>query len=275
MQEFLQQSALVQNDEMKLLHHTLGDFREGLLFFYFSSIDQNSHMLWAKHEAELLAVYRAIDGAIGEVLSRFPDADIIVMSDHGFTSFDRSVNLNTWLWQRGFLALQGPPGGEDEMFANVDWSKTQAYALGLNGLYLNIAGREKFGILRRGAESDAVSRSLSADLAQFRDPKNGLQVVEKVSPTHGEFGPDLIVGYSRAYRGSWQTALGSVPNSTLEDNTDAWLADHCINPDDVPGVLLSNRVLRAGDPGLKDLTVTILGLFGAGPGAGMSGRSVF
>jgi len=275
MQEFLQQSALVQNDEMKLLHHTLGDFREGLLFFYFSSIDQNSHMLWAKHEAELLAVYRAIDGAIGEVLSRFPDADIIVMSDHGFTSFDRSVNLNTWLWQRGFLALQGPPGGEDEMFANVDWSKTQAYALGLNGLYLNIAGREKFGILRRGAESDAVSRSLSADLVQFRDPKNGLQVVEKVSPTHGEFGPDLIVGYGRAYRGSWQTALGSVPNSTLEDNTDAWLADHCINPDDVPGVLLSNRVLRAGDPGLKDLTVTILGLFGAGPGAGMSGRSVF
>jgi len=161
------------------------------------------------------------------------------------------------------------------MFANVDWSKTQAYALGLNGLYLNIAGREKFGILRRGAESDAVSRSLSADLVQFRDPKNGLQVVEKVSPTHGEFGPDLIVGYSRAYRGSWQTALGSVPSSMLEDNTDAWLADHCINPDDVPGVLLSNRTLRAADPGLKDLTVTILGLFGARPGEGMNGRSVF
>jgi hypothetical protein len=90
----------------------------------------------------------------------------------------------------------------------------------------------------------------------------------------------MIVGYGRTYRGSWQTALGSVPSSTLEDNTDAWLADHCINPDDVPGVLLSNRALRAADPalaepGLKDLTVTILGLFGAGPGAGMSGRSVF
>ena len=170
MQEFLRQSALVQSDEMKLLRHSLGDFREGLLFFYFSSIDQNSHMLWGKHEPELLAVYRAIDGAIGEVVSRFPDADIIVMSDHGFNSFDRSVNLNTWLWQQGFLALQGPPGGDDEMFANVDWSKTQAYALGLNGLYLNIAGREKFGISasrsreRRGLEEaqrrpPAVSRS--------------------------------------------------------------------------------------------------------------------
>ena len=149
---------------------------------------------------------RAIDGAIGEVLSRFPGADIIVMSDHGFNSFERSVNLNTWLWQQGFLALQGPPGGEDEMFANVDWSRTQVYALGLNGLYLNLAGREKNGILHRGPESEAVMSKLSEELLLFRDPADGRQVVEVVSATHAELGPDLIAGYGRAYRGSWQTA---------------------------------------------------------------------
>jgi predicted AlkP superfamily phosphohydrolase/phosphomutase len=280
MEEFQRQSALVQNDELKLLRHSLTHFREGLLFFYFSSIDQNSHMLWGKHEPELLAVYRAVDAAIGEAISRFPDADIIVMSDHGFNSFDRSVNLNTWLWQQGYLALQGPPAGDDEMFADVDWSRTQVYALGLNGLYLNIAGREKNGILHRGAESEAVMRKLSEELVQFRDladgrQADGRQVVEVVSQTHAEPGPDMIVGYGRTYRGSWQTALGAVPPGVLEDNTDAWLGDHCINPDDVPGVLLSNRALRAGRPQLKDLTVTILGLFGAGPGVGMSGRSVF
>jgi predicted AlkP superfamily phosphohydrolase/phosphomutase len=275
MEEFRRQSALVQDDELKLLRHSLAHFGDGLLFFYFSSIDQNSHMLWGKHEPELLSVYRAVDGAIGEVISRFPDADIIVMSDHGFNSFDRSVNLNTWLWQRGFLALLGPPAGDDEMFANVDWSKTQAYALGLNGLYLNVAGREKNGILHPGAESAAVIRKLSEELAAFRDPTDGRQVVEVLSPTHAEFGPDMIVGYSRAYRGSWQTALGAVPRGVLEDNTDAWIGDHCINPVDVPGVLLSNRTLRAGSPELKDVTVAILGLFGAGPGVGMSGRSVF
>lgn len=279
MEEFQRQSALVQSDELKLLRHSLAHFREGLLFFYFSSIDQNSHMLWGKHEPELLAVYRAVDGAIGEAIGRFPDADIIVMSDHGFNSFDRSVNLNTWLWQQGFLALQGPPAGDDEMFANVDWSKTQVYALGLNGLYLNLAGREKNGIVHRGAESEAVMRKLSEELVQFRDPMNGHQVVEVLSPTHAELGPDMIVGYGRTYRASWQTALGAAPPGVLEDNTDAWIGDHCINPDDVPGVLLSNRTLRAVSPGLKDLTVTILALFGAGPGAGigtgMSGRSVF
>lgn len=275
MREFEHQSGLVQSDELKLLRHSLAHFREGLLFFYFSSIDQNSHMLWGKHEPELLAVYRAVDSAIGEVTSRFPDADIIVMSDHGFNSFDRSVNLNTWLWQQGFLALQGPPNADDEMFVNVDWSKTQVYALGLNGLYLNIAGREKNGILHRGAESEAVMKKVTAELLQFRDPLNGHQVVEVLAPTHAPFGPDMIVGYGRTYRGSWQTALGAAPPSVLDDNTDAWIGDHCINPDDVPGVLLSNRTLRAGSPGLKDVTVTILTLFGAAPGAGMTGKSVF
>ena len=275
MHEFERQSALVASDELKLLRYSLAHFREGLLFFYFSSIDQNSHVLWGKHEAELLEVYRAVDSAIGETCSRFPDADIIVMSDHGFNSFDRSVNLNTWLWQQGFLALQGQPSDGAEMFANVDWSKTQAYALGLNGLYLNMAGREKNGILQRGAESEAVLERLSEELLHFRDPENGRQVVEVLSPTHAQQGPDMIVGYARTYRGSWQTALGAVPPTVLEDNTDAWIGDHCINADDVPGVLLSNRALRAPKPGLKDLTVTILALFGAGPGAGMSGRSVF
>jgi len=190
MEEFERQSARVQSDELKLLRYSLEHFREGLLFFYFSSIDQNSHMLWEKHEPQLLDVYRAVDSAIGEVIGRFPDADIIVMSDHGFNSFDRSVNLNTWLWQQGFLALQGPPRGDDEMFADVDWSKTQVYALGLNSLYLNIAGREKNGILRRGAGSDVVVKELSEELAQFRDPADGRQVVEVLSPTQADLGPD-------------------------------------------------------------------------------------
>jgi len=273
--EFLRQSALVRDDEMKLLRYSLDHFREGLLFFYFSSIDQGSHMLWGKHEPELLEIYRAVDGAIGEAARRFPQADIIVMSDHGFNSFDRSVNLNTWLWEKGFLALQGPPRGGDEGLADVDWTKTQAYALGLNGLYLNIAGREKNGILRPGAETDAVMRRLQRELTEFRDPVNGRHVVETAPATGAQLGPDMIVGYGRGYRGSWETALGAVPRAILEDNTDVWIGDHCINAEDVPGVLLSNRALRAERPSLKDVTVSILGLFGVGAGEGMRGKSVF
>ena len=274
-EEFLRQAALVRGDEMKLLRYALDQFHGGLLFVYFSSVDQCSHMLWGKYDGELLAVYRAVDTAIGETMRRFPRADILVMSDHGFNSFDRAVNLNTWLWEKGFLALKGPPRGGDDDFADVDWAKTQAYALGLNGLYLNIAGRERNGILRRGAETEAVMRRLVAELTAYRDPVNGRQVVEAVPATHAAAGPDLVVGYARGYRASWQTAVGAAPPAILEDNTDAWIGDHCINAADVPGVLLSNRTILARDPSLADLPVTILRLFGGSPDPGMQGRSVF
>lgn len=273
--EFLLQCRLVRNDEMKLLHYSLDHFREGLLFFYFSSIDQGSHMLWGKHEPELLEIYRAVDGAIGETARRFPRADIIVMSDHGFNSFDRSVHLNTWLWEKGFLALRGGPRGGDEGFTEVDWSKTKAYALGLNGLYLNIAGREKNGIVQPGAQSEALMRDLANELTQFRDPVNGRQVVEAAPATGAPAGPDMIVGYARGYRASWETALGAAPRAILEDNTDVWIGDHCINAADVPGVLLSNRELRAQRPALRDLPVTILERFGVSVGRGMQGKTIF
>ena len=273
--DYLAQSRLVFEDEHKLLRYALANFREGLLFVYFSSIDQNSHMLWGRHEPELLDSYHAMDASIGEVMANARGADLIVMSDHGFTTFDRAFNLNTWLWKNGYLALDGGPGDDDVPFARVDWSKTQAYAIGLNGLYLNLAGREKQGIVAQGAERQASLRKISQELIAFRDPVGGRQVVETVSsPEQSDTAPDLIVGYARAYRGSWQTALGGVPPALVEDNTDAWVGDHCINAADVPGVLFSNKQVRVDDPRLKDVTVSILGMFGINAASGMSGRKI-
>src|SRR5205085_11073677 len=85
--DYIAQSRLVFDDEKKLLHYSLAQLHEGLLFVYFSSIDQNSHMLWGKHEPELLETYRAVDAAVGDVLANARGANVIVMSDHGFTSF--------------------------------------------------------------------------------------------------------------------------------------------------------------------------------------------
>jgi predicted AlkP superfamily phosphohydrolase/phosphomutase len=274
--EFLSQSRLVFEDEHKLLRYSLGRFTEGLLFFYFSSIDQNSHMLWGKHDTELLDTYRAVDLAIGEVLEHARGADVIVMSDHGFTTFDRGFNLNTWLAQSGYMTLEAGPDDDEIPFARVDWTKTKAYALGLNGLYLNLAGREKQGAIAAGDESRALLRKIGEDLRAFRDPANGRPVVETVyMPPANDAAPDLIVGYARGYRASWQTALGAAPEAVIENNTDAWVGDHCINAADVPGVLFSNRKVRLGDPQLKDVTVSILSLFGLSPGAGMSGRNIY
>jgi predicted AlkP superfamily phosphohydrolase/phosphomutase len=263
--DFLLQTHLVFEDEARLLRYSLQAFRGGLLFFYFSSIDQNSHILWGKHEAELLQVYREVDASIGEVMRSAPAADLIVLSDHGFASFDRAVHLNAWLRNRGFLTLSGPPG-DDSTLADLDWAGTEAYAIGLNGLYLNLQGRELHGTVERGRQSAALIQTLREQLLAFRDPVNGHAVVEAVyeskpSKENEAAAPDLIVGYSPGYRGSWQTGLGGVPAAEMEDNNDAWIGDHCMDPAAVPGVLFTSRPMPVEHPRLQDVTGLVLKLF--------------
>jgi len=272
LREFLSQSHLVLDDERKLLDYSLEQFREGLLFFYFSSVDQNSHMLWGQHEAELLNVYRAVDTAIGEALRRKPSAEVMVMSDHGFAAFDRAVDLNQWLYHEGLLALKG--------LDEIDWTRTRAYALGLNGLYLNLADREHQGIVQNGQESHALIERIRNGLLALRDSANGRAPIETVIVTdvtgsNARIAPDLIVGYSPGYRASWQSGVGGLSNATFEDNTDAWIADHCINAADVPGVLFTTRKVQPASPSLKDLPVSLLALFGIAPEPGMTGHSIY
>ncbi len=279
--DFLSQSRLVLDDERRLFHYSLDHFNSGFLFFYFSSVDQNSHILWGKYEANLLDVYRAIDDCIGEAARRFPASELIVMSDHGFSSFERAVNLNTWLHENGYLALRG--AGSDtntRTLADIDWQHTKAYALGLNGLYLNMAGREAHGIVHEGAERNALVEALANQLCAFRDPENGRVVFETVTPTrpaasNWRVAPDMIAGYARGYRASWQTALGETPEDIIDENTDAWIADHCINPADVPGVLFTSQPMKSGRWSLKDLAPSILSLYGISKPAVMTGRTIF
>jgi hypothetical protein len=243
--QFLSQSHLVLDDERRLLGDSLRRFTGGFLFFYFSAVDQNSHVLWGKHDAELLSVYRAVDASIGEVMRHEPDAELMVMSDHGFAAFDRAVNLNTWLASRGF--------------------GTKAYALGLNGLYL----RDK----KAGPE-------LWRQLLDFRDPENDRPVIASLlqtnpSPENRDIAPDMIVGYAAGYRASWETALGDAPSGLITNNDDAWIADHCIDPGEVPAVLFTTRKTSNITPRLKDLPVSLLESYGVVRPAQMTGRSIF
>jgi predicted AlkP superfamily phosphohydrolase/phosphomutase len=280
--EYLAQSRIVSDEHTALLRDSLDHFRGGFLFFYFSEVDQNSHMLWGCHDDELLKTYQTIDRDIGMVLDRAGSATVIVMSDHGFAAFNRGVNLNTWLWREGFLTLKQPDGGvgtgSGGTFASIDWKRTKAYAMGLNAMYVNVAGREKNGVVAPGAERDAMVADLSRRLLRLRDPDTGHLAVADIAPvgkTSSRFAPDLIVGYAPGYRASWETALGGIPADVIRENTDAWLGDHCISAAAVPGVLFGTRTPRLPDPQLKDLTVTILKEFGMRPDAAMTGRPVY
>ena len=280
-EEYIAQSREVSLEHLKLLRHAVENFRGGFLFFHFFGVDQDSHMLWGKHESDVLNTYKLVDEAIGWVRERIGSATLIVMSDHGFSTFDRAVHLNSWLLKEGFLVLDDPKNvSDEELFPHVDWSRTRAYSVGLNGVYLNLQGREREGIVAPGAEAEMVLQQIVSRLRGAHD--GGKPMVGDVTVTHTAFhgdlrdsGPDLLVGYMPGYRSSWQTALGAVPASLVQDNTEAWRADHCIDAKFVPGVLVSNRKSRAANPRLFDLTVSLLQEFGVGAGANMIGKSIY
>jgi predicted AlkP superfamily phosphohydrolase/phosphomutase len=280
--DYLSQSREVSRQNLRMLRYGVEHFHDGFLFFHFFGVDQNSHMLWGKFDEDLLDTYRMVDEAVGWVRRKLPNAVLIVMSDHGFSTFKRAVNVNRWLAQEGFLALAQPAAAGGEDFENVDWLQTQAYAAGLNAIYVNQEGRERNGIVSAGKQTAILIEKIRDRLLAFRDPLNGNPVVHSVAiPAHDFHGPmldsapDLIIGYYPGYRGSWQTALGAAPETLIDENTDPWRGDHCIDPVFVPGVLLTNGKIRAEAPRLEDITVTVLRQFDVDPPPEMIGHSIF
>jgi predicted AlkP superfamily phosphohydrolase/phosphomutase len=291
---FVRQTDIVLAEEWRMLDAALAGYRDGLLFFYVSTVDPSCHMLWrnadGRHPAHpsspgfadrIGSLYAAMDSLLGVVVSRVPeDATIIVMSDHGFAPLYKKVNLNAWLYREGYLSLTSAERiGQSPLFADVSWRRTRAYALGLNALYLNVLHRESKGIVRRGVEYDSLLTEITNKLLALRDPETGDSIVSRVyrprDVYHGPqlaHAPDLIVGYNRGYRSSDESALGTLSRDWLEPNLDRWSGDHCIDHTEVPGVLVANRPIDVPDPSLIDLPVTILGFYGIEKPARMRGQ---
>jgi predicted AlkP superfamily phosphohydrolase/phosphomutase len=192
------------------------------------------------------------------------------MSDHGFTSWRRSFHLNTWLRENGYLTVRDPNLKKDPgLFMNVDWSRTRAYGLGINGLYLNLRGREKHGIVDP-RDRDALMREIEENLLRTLDPATGQPAITKVYLRERDYhdrgqleiGPDLVVGYAKGTRCSDESALGEVGPEVFEDNKEPWSGDHLMDHEAVPGVLFTSRPLRRPASSLKDLAASILAEFG-------------
>jgi predicted AlkP superfamily phosphohydrolase/phosphomutase len=210
-----------------------------------------------------------MDDLVGRVVETLPeDTVLMVMSDHGFKSFKRGVNLNTWLHQNGYLAVKDRPTGT-EWFQDVDWTQTRAYALGLGGIYLNLAGREAQGTVKPGEDAQALKREIIQGLRKLYDEEWSLDAVGEVYDTrevykgpYVEEAPDLVVGFKPGYRVSWTCATGAVTEEVFEDNEKSWSGDHCVNPPDVPGILFCNRKIDADQVSIMDIGPTVLDLFG-------------
>jgi predicted AlkP superfamily phosphohydrolase/phosphomutase len=284
--EFLEQARIAGDENKKQYRYVLNRFSGGLLFYYFGNVDQVSHMMWRPrdpghpaydpatdkpYEHVVEDLYIGLDAIVGETLQRLGSEDLlVVMSDHGFASWRRAFHLNSWLRDNGYLALLNPYRTEDAgFFSNVDWTKTRAYALGLNGLYINLKGRERSGAVDP-TERDALMSDIAGKLLATKDPSTGGPAVTKVYRReqvyrvagHEDIAPDLIVGYAKGTRGSDESALGGLPAEVIVDNKTPWSGDHCMDHETVPGVLLTSRGLRKRAPSLQTLAAAILAEFG-------------
>jgi len=254
-------------------------------------------------------LYLRMDPVIGRLRQRLPaEALLIVMSDHGFASYSRRFSLNTWLLENGYLVLRDgferekarddpeyhkvnlfvPPAGESP----VDWTRTRAYGVGFNGLYLNLKGREQdvahttaldeSGIVARGAEADALLSELVRKLEAVVDPKTGARVLLRVDQARRVYrgarvdeAPDLILGFAAEYDNSDASSLGRIPQHVLEDNLEgSFNGSHLMAPEVVPGVLMTTGQVGAGSFRLEDLTVEILARYGLPIPPELTGRRV-
>jgi hypothetical protein len=293
---FLRQACDIDSERRTMFLAALEKLRTGTLVCVFDATDRIQHMFWryidpghpahradvpAEHRHAIRDLYVRNDALVGEVLATLKKDDVLmVVSDHGFSSFRRGVNLNAWLRQEGYLTLKSGADGTSEWLRDVDWSKTQAYCLGLTGMFVNLRGREADGIVEPGAEAAALKAEIMGKLAGLRDGERGEVGIREAFDTaviyagpYLENAPDLIIGYNAGYRTSWDCASGVVAAPVFEDNTKAWSGDHCIDPRLVPGVVFCSRVIGTeGDLSIVDIAPTVLTLFGIAPPAHMDGR---
>jgi predicted AlkP superfamily phosphohydrolase/phosphomutase len=299
-ENFIVQSMSVFKESKKIFQYEFERFLSGkgqFLFFYFSSLDQGQHMFWALNDKEhpfykpkeaqkfgfmIDELYRKHDQILGEVLKRAPkDIRIIAMSDHGFAPYRRNVNLNTWLRNEGYLKLDVDDVADDvSIIEYADWGNTKAYAVGLNGVYLNMKNREAEGIVTK-EERRKLLEEIKAKLERLTDPGNGEKVVSNAFISEDHYSkdfidraPDIIVGFNRGYRTSGDSALGGMHPDVLKDNMDWWAGDHCMSPLHVPATFIANFKIDKKVPDMRDMAPTILKHFGIENPVTMTGKAL-
>jgi predicted AlkP superfamily phosphohydrolase/phosphomutase len=335
-EEFLAQNTLVYKERQRMLDQALdrylGKPEGGLLFFYFSSVDLGSHMLWRftdpahpDHPADyyerdnspwterdgsrwkdvIQDLYLRIDFVVGKLRQRLETSgqpyELMLISDHGFAPYYREFALNTWLLEQGYLVLKDgqqreaeprfvPAAGRRYIDRAVDWSRTRAYGMGFNGLYLNLAGREgdnprttdvvEAGIVEP-QDAPALLAEIKAKLEAWVDPDTGQRPVRRAYLASETYqgteriaeAPDILVGFDVGYDNSDAASIGRIPLNSVQDNLGGTFnGSHLMDPAVVAGVLITTLPLELTDPNLTDATAEVLAFYGLDRAPGMVGR---
>jgi len=289
---FLEQVYDIHDERERMFFDALARTRKGVCACVFDASDRIQHMFMRQHsmvsDAEQQSsvnaiddMYERMDEMVGRVQKKLKPNDVLmVISDHGFTHFRRGVNLNVWLQEKGYLSVKEGKESEDYL-QSVDWEQTQIYTFGLSGLYVNRKGREGRGIVT-DKEWTAIKQGIIEELKALKDPATGESAIhdvhdaEKVySGPYKSEGPDLIIGYNKGYRASWDAAVGKTSGPLFSDNEKPWSGDHCVDTALVPGVFFCNKTLsKESELRLMDVGPSVLNLLGVPVPGYMDGKPI-
>jgi predicted AlkP superfamily phosphohydrolase/phosphomutase len=309
-QTFMDDLNRAFDDRAKVILDRLSNGHWDLAVGVIESTDRVQHMMWrlidpshpmydaalaAKFGDAIQRVYQRADQFVGQVLDRLPpNTALMIVSDHGFHSWRKAVNLNTWLVENGYMVLHGQSpgekklsdlfGGAGEYWQNVDWSRTRAYAMGLGQIYFNLRGREGQGIVSPGQEYKQLADELAAKLmSSLIDPDTKQHIVRGVYKRDdvytGDYlynASDLQVGFEEGYRVSWQTTLGGAPQGIVYPNMRKWSGDHGgYDYETTPGIFITNHSMSTNAPRIIDIAPTVLKFFGVTIPKTIDGKPLF
>jgi len=293
---FAEQCDAITDERIRMFHHELNRFKEGVFAFVFDTSDRVQHMFWREHSldadfkvtrvgARIRDHYLRMDRLIGEILDSLDASTaLLVISDHGFTGFDVGFDLNAWLVSEGLMTLTADPrkatGDQTALYKYVDWSRTRAYGCGFTGLYFNLKGREGKGIVDAREVPD-LARNIAERLGAFKDPRTGSHPVHRISGRDDVYSgdeiadaPDLVLGFTPGYRSGWHTPIGGVAGEIFAPNEKHWGGDHIVDPSFVPGTILTNLPLDVTDATVLDVAPTVCTLLGMPPNEGVEGKTL-
>ncbi len=172
-----------------------------LFFGVFMTTDRVNHFLFKDYEEggenseAFMEFYRKVDEYIGRLRDLLgDDTTMVVASDHGFTSEEYEVHLNTWLREQGWLDYRT----DDHSELSDITDDTRAYSLIPGRFYINLEGREPRGSVPESEYED--TREELTELIEGLEGPDGTPVAQRVVTDadafrgdHDDIAPDLVV----------------------------------------------------------------------------------
>ena len=182
--------------QSKVMHHMIEEHGVEVIFSHMHNVDLQSHnyMKYMKNrptsrydESEVVkfaeATYKVTDDYIGTFMHLIDEGwTIMIFSDHALISaYEEAVSQgdNTGVCDEpfkgwGYTVMKKDENGKE--LPEVDWTQTKAIMTRSNSIYINLKGRDKYGIVDPEDKYE-LEEEIITKLYGYKHPKTGKRII--------------------------------------------------------------------------------------------------